>query len=252
MIRGAALFLGILGVILSLAVGYYSIVAWDIVAALVTASIGIPSLVLAYKVRQEGKSTQGITKSHFLSYKPRKTQENRSKAESPNFTDHSVDNDLLDHIYNQAHQKAIAIYDDAELSAFSIIIHPFVASQTTALLSFYSKWAEKVCVFIYSENDPQVKHMPPDRHPQLPGITNAFVDLPWKKSPKWNEFIKKAYSSISPFAKSDRSYAHLWARQNGELKWHLKFDDSFSGNTYSFEWNGKSLNEKSVKRPKLE
>ncbi len=47
-------FLGIIGVALSLVLGLLSIVIWQIVAVLITVSLGIPSLVLAYeKVKSE-------------------------------------------------------------------------------------------------------------------------------------------------------------------------------------------------------
>ena len=47
---------GILGVFLSLGMGVYSVVSWQIVAVILTVSIGIPSFLLAYeRAKSEGK-----------------------------------------------------------------------------------------------------------------------------------------------------------------------------------------------------
>jgi len=52
MYRKVVLFFGIIGVSLSLVLGLSSIVTWEIVAVLITASIGIPSLILTYEKRR--------------------------------------------------------------------------------------------------------------------------------------------------------------------------------------------------------
>jgi len=58
---------GILGVILSLGMGHYSVVTWNIVAVLVTASIGIPTLILAYeKVKSEEENGGGLFGLHLV------------------------------------------------------------------------------------------------------------------------------------------------------------------------------------------
>jgi hypothetical protein len=69
MYQKTVVFLGIIGVTLSLILGLLSIIAWQIVAVLITVSLGIPSLVLTYEKfksevtakPKEGKKEQGLT-----------------------------------------------------------------------------------------------------------------------------------------------------------------------------------------------
>lgn len=49
LLRKAMLFFGIVGISLSLALGLFSIVEWEIVAVLVAVSLGTPSLILTYE-----------------------------------------------------------------------------------------------------------------------------------------------------------------------------------------------------------
>jgi hypothetical protein len=69
MYQKTVVFLGIIGVALSLILGLLSIIVWQIVAILITVSLGIPSLVLTYEKLKsevtakpkEGKKEQGLT-----------------------------------------------------------------------------------------------------------------------------------------------------------------------------------------------
>jgi len=162
--------------------------------------------------------------------------------------EHHIDDNLLDQIYEKAHQKTVDIYHDAKLSYWGVIIYPFrTTSNTTILLDFYSKWADKKSSFHYNVSSRELKHMLPDRVVKMDFNRTIYKDLPWKKSPKWKDIIKKAYPKIGPFPADNRTYAHLWAVQEQELLWYLKFDDHFSGKTHSFHWDGRRLDEKSLK-----
>jgi hypothetical protein len=69
MYQKTVVFLGIIGVALSLILGLLSIIVWQIVAILIAVSLGIPSLVLNHErlklevtaKTKEGKREQGLT-----------------------------------------------------------------------------------------------------------------------------------------------------------------------------------------------
>jgi len=167
--------------------------------------------------------------------------------DSTHITKLSIDESLLDEIYEQAQRKAISIYHDTQLSEFTIQVFPFMDIKVSIYLEFYSKWANKTCMFTYSDSSPQVKHSPPDKRPKF-GSDRLFTALPWKESPQWAQFLEMAYAKIGPFATALGTHYHLYASPNRNTHWHLSFNDEFSGTEYNFEWNGKGLDENSIKQ----
>lgn len=258
MYRGIIILSGILGVILSLVLGFYSVVTWEIVAVLVTVSLGIPGLVLTYeKVKQ--KETPSIKKrkiqnseAETVPLRKEKEQKSALLPDTADITKLNIDDSLLDKIYEQAHREATNRYHDAQFSGFTIQVFPFeeVGGKVNIYLKFYSKWADKICGFVYSDDFPQVKYTPPDKRPKFDSQREVFTTLPWKKSPQWMQFLKRAFAKIGPFAPTSMTRYHLRAIPNRETYWSLTFEDAFAGNEYNFRWNGRGLDENSVKQLK--
>jgi len=168
--------------------------------------------------------------------------------DSAQMTRLSVDEGFLDEIYEQAHRKAIDIYHDAQLSCFTIQVWPFMIPKVNIYLDFYSKWADKSCTFVYSDRVQRVKHSPPDKPPKFDSDKEVFTTLPWKKNPQWKQFLDRVYVRIGPFATALGTSYHLHADPTRNTNWWIKFNDDFTGKEYSFSWDGKGLDENSIKR----
>lgn len=191
------------------------------------------------------------TKNDKVETVPASKGKTRKKVLLPdgvNITKLNIDNSLLDSIYEQAHRKAIQIYNDAQLSGFTIQVFPFfkAGSKVNIHLSFYSKWADRTCRFTYHESLPQVKHHPPNKRPKHDSDREVFISLPWKVSPQWKQILDRVYAMIGPFAPANMTvyYVRAWFPKP---HWLLSFEDEFSGNNYEFLWDGKRLDKNSVK-----
>lgn len=182
----------------------------------------------------------------------RKTQEIVLLPDSADITRLSITNDLLNQIYEQAHRQAIDKYNDAQLSAFIIQVFPFadITPKVNIYLWFYSRWADKLCRFRFSDKLPQVENYPPDKFVREDRERVTFVTLPWKKSPQWMQFLNRVYSKIGPFASASGTYYQLNAfpPENSQGDWIVSFDDHFTGKEYAFEWNGKKIDDQSIKQ----
>lgn len=260
MYQKAVVFLGTFGVVLSLVLGFYSVIIWQIVAALVTASVGIPSLILAYeKSKSHEGGNEGKVQSQIqIETPPIPKEESPISQHTPmrnetQITKLNVDNHFLDKIYEQARNKAIGIFPDAKLSSFSILVRPYgESSRVNVFLNFYSKWANKTCRFASYNNSPETEHLTPDEPASYPFETQVFTNQPWKESPQWQQFIEKAYAKIDPLTPENDSRYHLSARPHSNKSWLLTFVDGFSGRKRSFEWDGKGLDESGIKQITLD
>jgi len=259
MYRGIIIFFGILVALSSVIMGLCSVVEWEIVAVLVAVSLGIPSLMLTYeKVKPKEEIAQGKAerkhekeriKPPSVPLKEGEKQKSALLLDSTNITKLNIDDSLLDSIYEQAHRKAVQIYHDAQLSQFTIQVFPFaeIGSRVNIYLDFYSKWADKRCTFRYDKVTPQVEHCPPDKSPKYDSFREVFTSLPWKESPHWRQILNRVYAKIGPFAPANMTvyYLKTWTPRP---HWHLSFTDNFSGNDYAFVWDGKGLDENSVRQ----
>ncbi len=191
-----------------------------------------------------------LRKAETAPLRKEKKQKSVLLPEGADITKLNIDDSLLDPIYEQDHRKAVDIYHDAQLSGFSIQVYPFlrIKNRVNIYLKFYSKWADKMYTFVYSETSPQVEHSPPDRRPKFDSYKETFTTLPWKESPRWLQFLKRVYNKIGRFATAFGTYYILSADPGLKMLWHIKFNDDFSGNEYSFEWNGMGLDENSIKQ----
>lgn len=126
-----------------------------------------------------------------------------------------LDNDLLDQIYEQAKHKAIAIYQDAKFSRFSIQILPFdeTGLKLNLYFSFYSKWANKICRFGYHGTSQTVIHHTPNRPPRFEIDSKILTNLPWKESPHWREILERIYTKVGPFAPTKLTSINMRARK---------------------------------------
>lgn len=197
------------------------------------------------------KTEEQNNKAETIPTRERETQKIVLLPESAEITELNISNDLLDQIYGKAHSQVISKYNDAQLSDFSIQVWPFnaVSAIVNIYMRFYSKFADKSCLFVFSDEEPQVKHAPPDRPVTSDYDRGVFTTLPWNKSPLWLQFLKRVYAKVGPFARASGTVYHLFAlpRQKGGVLWTLNFDDHFSGRQYSSEWNGRELDDNSIR-----
>ena len=181
----------------------------------------------------------------------KKSQKSVLLPDTQDITKLNIDDNLLDQIYEQAHTQAINTYHDAKLSIFTIQVFPFqrIGANVTIYLDFYSKWADKTCTFRYSDFQPQVEHSTPDKRAKSDYDRKVFENMPWKESPQWMQFLKRVYVKITPISPSTKTYYHLTARAySQEAPWKVTFEDGFSGEEHPYVWNGKGLDEDSIKR----
>jgi hypothetical protein len=160
-----------------------------------------------------------------------------------------IDNNLLNKLYQQAHDQAINIQSDAKLSHLTIHVYPFqqVGSNVTIYFDFYSKIADKTSDFKFDEFSSKIEHTPPLRH-----IKHAFQrivldDLPWIISPHWIQFLERAYSIIRPLHEAIGSSYYLGANGIDEWIWVAIFKDEVMGKERTFRWKGTTFDEKSFK-----
>jgi len=170
--------------------------------------------------------------------------------ENTEITNLNVDNKLLDEIYEQANRKAIEMYPDALFTCFTVQVHPFVSmgSKVNIYMHFFSKFSKKTCSFSYTEIFPTVEHNLPDRPERNVSEIVALTTLPWGASPHWIQFLRRAIHSKGPFAPSLKTCYHLTANSALSPIWHLSVSDGFNGNEYAFSWDGKGLDENSIKQ----
>lgn len=156
---------------------------------------------------------------------------------------------LLDEVYNRAQKEAIAIYHDAQLSTFSFQVLFCVGHLAVNIwLSFYAKWANKICKFVYDVNAQKFRHSGPDKRPFPAAVEVVFTTLPWKESPQWMEFIERAYAKIEPLTPVDNSGYQLFADPDTISSWYVNFHDGFSGAEHSFRWNGNGLDGSNIRQ----
>ena len=154
-----------------------------------------------------------------------------------------IANPLLDSLYKTANTIALGIYYDAQLSGFAIQVFPY-RSRSNIYLDFYSKWANKQCRFQYSCNSKEMRHITPDKPQKSNHQKTTFKILPWKKTPNWKKIIGRTYSKIGPLHPADETSYHLNVYPEKDIYWIITYEDGFNGNSFSFYWDGKGLNEK--------
>lgn len=182
----------------------------------------------------------------------RKTQEIVLLPDRADIAKIGVTNDLLSRIYKEAYHQAIGKYDDAQFSRFTIQVFPFskVGAKVNIYLRFYSRGADRICNFRFSDLEPQVQNILPDDFPTQNWQREISTTIPWKKSPQWKQFLSRAYSQIGPFAPAIGTSCHLSVLRAGKSQWNwiLDFKDRFTGKEYQFTWNGKKINDKNIRR----
>ena len=207
----------------------------------------ITNVLLEQETNQ--KSATPLAKTSFSIEK--KNQSSVLLPDRNEITKLNITDGLLDQIYEQAQTQAITMYYDAQLSSFTIQVFPFqdVGASVNIYFSFYSKWVNKTCTFRYSDFQPQVEHTLPDKRARSDYDKQIFNTLPWRESPQWLQFLGRVYVRIKPIPPAKSTCYHLNARAYSKnTPWRVTFEDGFSGNEYVFEWDGKGLDENSIKQ----
>ena len=172
------------------------------------------------------------------------TQKTILLSDNSKITKLNIDNEWLTRLYGEAYSKAIVTYRDAQLRCLSIQVFPFtqLGSRVNIYLDFYSKWADRVCGFVYREDDQQVKQIE-DVPLRKNDRRDVFAILPWIKNPDWMEFLNLAYAKIGRLSEREANGYHLMATPPREEygKWTVIFDCDLSGLRRSFDWNGRGL-----------
>jgi hypothetical protein len=180
-------------------------------------------------------------------------KESRKSALLPDNTEITklnVNEELLDEIYEQAYSQVIETYHDAKLSHLAIQVFPFreFFPNINIYFTFYSKSANKNAKFRYSEFQSQVEHITPDKRVRIDYDREVFADLPWKESPEWTQFLKRAYVRLNPISPNENSNYNISARAySQDFPWTVTFEDGYSGEESRVYWNGKGLDENSMK-----
>jgi hypothetical protein len=164
-----------------------------------------------------------------------------------NITKLSISNDLLDQIYEEAQCLAKERHNDAQLSHFTIQVYPFGTPCATVniYIDFYSKWADKKLGFKYSDDTQKIVHLLPDKFVTSDLDREVFNTLPWRNSPMWMQFLNIVYAKIGPLPSAETTYYHLMAYPR--FGWRVNFTDNFSGREHPYWWNGKEIDDKSIK-----
>lgn len=242
---------GILMVFLWISLGLFSIIPWQITGVLTAVSIGVPTLLLHY---ERGKPNESVSQTKATErndittnrqpLKKEVNEEQQSTTGSPllpelaDITHLKIDSIFLDRIYQEARNKANNIYNDAKLSYFIIQGRPFDNIPTVSVhFDFYSKWADKICTFQYSDLTSNVKHYTPNKQAKTDFRRGVFNDLPWKTSPRFLEALSRAYDKIKPLPCMEGTcYYQMRVRNIGTLR--LKMDSA----EMSIGLNGMDMN----------
>jgi hypothetical protein len=161
----------------------------------------------------------------------------------------SISEDFIDSIYEQARAQAVKLHQDAKLSAFVIQVFPYskIGSLVNIYFDFYSKWADKISTFIVSEDNPEVTFSPPIRVNKKDKSVFVFDKLPWKESPHLLDFLCRVNEKRKPFHPALGTHYQLSVYSfDKDFPWRLCFDDDFNGTDFTYKWDGKGLDDKSI------
>jgi len=225
-------------------------------------SIGVSSLLFNYEKK---KSIDSFTQTKF-DERPEEIRnrhfntENKIKTEEiippqsqllPDATDIvglKIDNNFIDQMYNEARSEAIGIFNDVQLSSFSIQVFPFQhPPMVNIYFDFYSKWADKICSFQYiGSESPYLRLIKPYKTPIIDNHREVFSNLPWKNTALLLLALRKSYDKIKPLTSTEETCYNLFAYAQPTVYWRFIFEDGFNGNRYRFSWDTKGLAEKNI------
>lgn len=157
----------------------------------------------------------------------------------PDITDLNIDNHLLDQLYGQAFNQATILFYDAKLTTISIQVSPFKepTERVSIFLYFYSKSANKIVKFQYSEKERQLKILEPHRFAHSDMDKMVSDNLPWQEAPEWQTAIIRSYAKISPLTPVNSSYYYIAAYGFLKPLWKITFDDGFNGVERCLTWD---------------
>lgn len=241
--------IAILVVFLWLILGVFLIIPWQVASVLIAVSIGIPTLLLHYE-REKSNVSVSQAKTPIIT----EIKEHKDATGTPLLPDITeitklrIDNNFLDQLYEEARSKAVCTYNDAKLSQFSIQAFPFDKLPAVNIyFDFYSKWANKICEFQYSDRTSNLKHYTPNKRARSEFQKGVFKDLPWKTSPHFLQSLSKIYDKIKPLP-SVEGTTYIFFKSATGKHWNIVFEDGLTGNEYSFKWDGLGLDETNIEQ----
>jgi len=263
--RQIGVIVGAAVVILVFILGILEKIPWNYAIGAITVTGVIAAIIKLYpsKVEPERKEVVSFLKNGEMTKtgeqlgetEPfvwvKKNQKSALLPDNTEITKLNIDDSLLDEIYEKAQREAIKIYRDAQLSGFSVQVLPFGKAGrpiVNVYYDFYSKWADRICHFQFSELSHSLKHYLPNKRPIADLDTEAFANLPWKTSPHWMQFLSRSYDRIKPLPPVEDTCYNLYAKPTQQTYWIAVFQNGLSGDEHSFEWDGRRLDENGIKQ----
>jgi hypothetical protein len=112
---------------------------------------------------------------------------------------------------------------------------------------FYSKWADKICGFQYSDSTSSLRHCTPDKRARNDFAKEVFNNLPWKVNPHFLQALNMAYDKIKPLPSVEDTWYTIYKNASNKY-WNIGFEDGVSGEGKDFKWNGQGLDENSIRQ----
>jgi hypothetical protein len=199
------------------------------------------------------ESTQGNPEKK-VENNPEKSNDNAetSRYQLHELTDADVtrlglNNEVLSKYYEEGSKQAKLQFSDASLAQMNIYTYPLTSClpKYRIHMYFYSKNADKRSMFTVDEENKKVMHYPPIKRVSMDSERMTFSNIPWKNSPHWIEFVKNAFEQVRPL------YVFNFVGYEVDMKpdsWVVYFDNSVDGGKTTFQWNGKGLDKKSIKK----
>jgi hypothetical protein len=195
------------------------------------------------------KNVENSLSDKILEYTDEKaTKKSVLLPDNNEITKLNVTNSFLDEIYKKARSEATKINNDAKLSSFSISVFPFneqLSSKVNIYMVFYSKWTNRTYQFKYDEDSQQIKHILPDKRSISYLERAVFAKVPWRKNPRWMQFLDRAYAKVKPLPASEYAGYALNANAAYKMPWKVDFNDE-RGNPHIYSWDGVGLDENSI------
>ena len=207
------------------------------------------SLPNGWRLSGNNEETKSNT-SVYLAKTPMKTIEKQNilLPDKTKITDLKITNQLLDEFYQDACNQAKEKYNGIELKRFSILVYPHHSGDNVVLfLDFYSEYGKKILRYRYNSSSKKVNLAGPIRRIKQESDKITFKKLPWKTSPHWIEFIKKAGALIPPQTSNLSTFYHVSVEPDSEYPWYFKFTDGNDGEEYLYSWTGKKVDDKNIK-----
>jgi hypothetical protein len=219
----------------------------SVISAIVLACVfGIPPLIKSCQTSDNPlKIEKPITTDNMVysttileSITPKSTNTN-TLVDSNYIWKLSIDNSVIDELYNKAHDLAVNELHDATLTAFYIIVYPYWQNPALVVIfDFYSQWTDRSLSFS-SSNMNDVVQNGDQKQNTLNTYTTIFDELPWIQNPEWQLFLRKSYEKVSiSLQKNENTHYQITASAGLNPHWVSVFVDGSTEQIYRFSWDG--------------